>query len=59
MADCFFCCHESEGFAGRFSMNDCDLCTLTMWNIKFADSTVISAYPEEIILSERKNNRKR
>jgi hypothetical protein len=27
-----------------------------MWEIKFEDGTVIGAYPEEIILSERKAN---
>lgn len=30
--------------------------TLPMWNIKFEDGTIISAYPEEIIIREMKNN---
>lgn len=33
-----------------------DLCTLPMWNIQFEDGTVTTAYPEEIILREMKEN---
>ena len=36
----------------RCTEKDFDLCVLPMWRIKFADGTVIAAYPEEIIPSE-------
>lgn len=41
---------------GRCSTDDCDLSCLPMWNIKFSDNSVITAYPEEIIPSEMKSN---
>lgn len=37
---------------GRSTTKDADLCCLPMWNIKFADGTIISAYPDEIIPRE-------
>lgn len=40
----------------RCSAEDQDLCTLPMWKIQFGDGTVIGAYPEEIIPSERVYN---
>lgn len=35
---------------------EADLSMLPMWNIKFLDGAVISAYPEEIIVREMKAN---
>lgn len=40
----------------RCTMQDCDLCTLPMWTIRFSDGISISAHPEEIIPSEQKRN---
>ena len=36
----------------RCSTKNSDLSSLPMWKIRFADGTVIGAYPEEIILTE-------
>lgn len=41
---------------GRCTTEECDLCALPMWHIRFTDGVVISAHPEEIIPSEMKNN---
>lgn len=40
----------------RCTTEDCDLDSLPMWHIRFADGTTMCAYPEEIILSEMKKN---
>ena len=40
----------------RCTIEDTDISTLPMWNVKFADGTVIGAYPEEIIPSEMRHN---
>lgn len=48
--------YEAFEVVGRCTTDDCDLCTLPMWRIKFSDETIISVYPEEIISSEMKAN---
>lgn len=40
----------------RLTEEDCDLCILPMWNIKFEDGIVTGAYPEEIIPREMRAN---
>lgn len=40
----------------RCTVEDCDLCVLPMWKIKFRDGEVIHAYPEEIVPSEMRAN---
>ena len=40
----------------RCTVEDCDLCALPMWKIKFSDGEVIHAYPEEIVPSEMRAN---
>lgn len=41
---------------GRVSTEDVDLECLPMWNIRFNDGSKMSAYPDEIILREMKDN---
>ena len=44
---------ECFEIVGRCEEGDYDLCVLPMWLIKFQDGTIVGAYPEEIIPSER------
>lgn len=47
---------QSFKVLGRTTTEDADLSCLPMWNIEFADGTIIVAYPDEIIPREMKNN---
>lgn len=50
--------HNGERFTvlRRCTTHDFDLCVLPLWDIQYADGTLSSAYPEEIVLREMKDN---
>lgn len=47
---------QSVEVMGRCTTDDQDLCTLPAWKVKFDDGTIIGVYPEEIIVSEMRQN---